>query len=1128
MKFFDQSSGKTGLKTSDRSCSCKYVAYATRKKGSTKRLKKSDTKVRARLVSDIDLTEFIKLSKKDLSHLGSLRERQGRRKGYEKISVIEAWQEASEKYGLSWSGDSFELEGRTFKKEEFGSLFVDNATGRLRCAAKRANDGPSTLANFLSGFDKPHLRLMDFLKTDNGPEFLGKFTEWFANRDSEWLRPSHTTSIPEVSNTNAKAEANIYAVKAKMLSNLEGSGFPKSFSDYALKHAYQTINRNRLYEGVKNTDSEHVVQDLFGPRIFDFGEVVIFRDTKTGKRVRQKTNDVTSRGRLGLFMYYSKCRGAVVLDLEDLKIGKLRTIRCATFVHLEERQCARTLIQALSKAWDFRDVTVRRPMAEDEDDDLELPHVSRERTVEFDHDEIFDLPPLNLPQPNELAEFEAHGGQDGGVFSDDDDLEAGEVPAGEDDPGTPDPVVGPDLFNMFSPGDDDLISVDNSGDDDLDYDDDPPEMVESEPSDQGDPVDHADDAPGAGPAPNAGFNPNHGPARAPPRVVWDRGLAYRQNHDNSIGPQLLYDINRTFDTSYIDDFFGSISSCIYRDNVQDWMFPQHSNQYAHKILTKKDPEFWSTAMDDARSLEWSSFEEMDVFDFSAGMRTEWELRQAGERCVGSVCVSSIKDPGLPNSRYKCRITADGAPLKGPSLRKVEPLTHAERRLLMQRARMRNQRVGACDVRNAYLHAPVSCPIWFKVPETICHLKSWPIGTCLLLQKALYGLPDSGSAFDAFCEQTFLSIGFRKIGKSVYRRDSTDEEIGCYVDDFILISDDLDRLLVEINQYMSIPSYDELYAGMSAPIKYNGVELQVINKGGQSFLKESMGHFINNVLSDAKVVYGRTVFREYSTPSIKVDVDLYSQRSEILEALQRQKTPVSSDPHSLVASLLYAAKSCRPDISYPVSVLTRHVGKWSAASDALLLRLLGYLQKNADKGILQPWDAPVGVDISSYGNVISGMSDADLGGCPLSSKSTSGIIIFSDLQCIFGINESIFRWTVDWRSKLQRVTATSTPYAELMAFSLLTTESLRYSQLVSELEGVYCPIRHMTDNTAVLQMIESGYSPALSILSRSLKLTISFLNEIFLNRSNSACYIPTDLNCSDALTKSGGNVLDFIQ
>ena len=128
--------------------------------------------------------------------------------------------------------------------------------------------------------------------------------------------------------------------------NLEASGFPKSFANYALKHGVQTLNRERL---TKKLDQElqHLVVELYGPRIFNFGEIVIFKDNKTGKRVRQAKNDLTSRGRLGLFLQYERSKSALVLDLEELKLGRIRVVRVATFVHLQQlmtktqNQCCR-------------------------------------------------------------------------------------------------------------------------------------------------------------------------------------------------------------------------------------------------------------------------------------------------------------------------------------------------------------------------------------------------------------------------------------------------------------------------------------------------------------------------------------------------------------------------------------------------------------------------------------------------------------------------------------------------------------------------------------------------------------------------------------------------------------------
>jgi len=248
------------------------------------------------------------------------------------------------------------------------------------------------------------------------------------------------------------------------------------------------------------------------------------------------------------------------------------------------------------------------------------------------------------------------------------------------------------------------------------------------------------------------------------------------------------------------------------------------------------------------------------------------------------------------------------------------------------------------------------------------------------------------------------MGFTQLSKSIYRRFSSErgeELIGVYVDDLCLCGNELDALLAELNaQGLTIPSYDELYydgTGQGpAPIKYNGVQLQVVHcaRDNRLFLKESMPDFLADVVQKGLGLYQKTVFKDCKTPSYKVPEETYSTPSDILEYLKTNKG--ISDPHSIVASILYSAKSARADLAQAVCVLTRHIGQWSKASDLLLLRLLGYIQGTYNHGLYQPWDFrnPEGIAV---GAVISGVSDADLAGCILTAKSTTGLLISLELR-----------------------------------------------------------------------------------------------------------------------------------
>lgn len=133
--------------------------------------------------------------------------------------------------------------------------------------------------------------------------------------------------------------------------------------------------------------------------------------------------------------------------------------------------------------------------------------------------------------------------------------------------------------------------------------------------------------------------------------------------------------------------------------------------------------------------------------------------------------------------------------------------------------------------------------------------------------------------------------------------------------------------------------------------------------------------------------------------------------------------------SLIGSLLYVANGTRPDITFAVCQLSRHLENpteehWKAA-----IRILRYLKTTKTYGI--KYKSSKSLQLSAY-------SDADWASSKENRRSTSGIFVM--------INGS----PVIFKSRLQRVVALSTAEAEYIALSLCVQEVMWTKTLLSEL------------------------------------------------------------------------------
>jgi len=263
-----------------------------------------------------------------------------------------------------------------------------------------------------------------------------------------------------------------------------------------------------------------------------------------------------------------------------------------------------------------------------------------------------------------------------------------------------------------------------------------------------------------------------------------------------------------------------------------------------------------------------------------------------------------------------------------------------------------------------------------------------------------------------------------------------------------------------------------------------------------------------VVEKCSTLFGRTHFRNVATPCTKIADADYLKPSLLLQRLKPGE--FSIDPHGIVASLLFAARSARPDLAEIVNTLSTHIHKWSLASDKLLERAVAYCSHNLDKGLINPWSALAGSDLNKL-SLIS-QSDANLAGCRDSNKSTSGYFLFCTNE--YGN----WRFTLESGCKRASIVCDSTPLAELLGISLGSKRACVIKSTMEDLQQVEVPLCFESDSTTALKIIQDGYSAKLSSLSRSIRLTISVLHAIVFSGANSARYINTVENTADIVSK----------
>jgi len=205
--------------------------------------------------------------------------------------------------------------------------------------------------------------------------------------------------------------------------------------------------------------------------------------------------------------------------------------------------------------------------------------------------------------------------------------------------------------------------------------------------------------------------------------------------------------------------------------------------------------------------------------------------------------------------------------------------------------------------------------------------------------------------------------------------------------------------------------------------------------------------------------------------------------------------------------MYLARCTRPDILTTVGVLSRNITKWSTEDDARLIHLFGYIQNTAAHrmgGVVNP--------ASADSLLLRTFTDADLGGCISSARSTSGAF-----AGVYGDGGTFM--PIGFHSTRQRVVAVSTGESETAAaHECLKKLTLPVSEILDTLLGRKIPAEILTDNVAALTAIKAGLSSTMKYISKTQKISIAWLKESTEQLGIEVKKVDTAKNAADLFTK----------
>ncbi|RVW41993.1 Retrovirus-related Pol polyprotein from transposon TNT 1-94 [Vitis vinifera] len=378
----------------------------------------------------------------------------------------------------------------------------------------------------------------------------------------------------------------------------------------------------------------------------------------------------------------------------------------------------------------------------------------------------------------------------------------------------------------------------------------------------------------------------------------------------------------------------------------------------------------------------------------------WDLvvLPSGKSTVGCRWVYAVKvGPDGQVDRLKARLVAKGYTQVygsdyGDTFSPVAKI--ASVRLLLSMAAMCSWPLYQLDIKNAFLHGDLAEEVYMEQPPGF--VAQGESGLVCRLRRSLYGLKQSPRAwFSRFSSvvQEFGMLRSTADHSVFYHHNSLGQCIYLvvYVDDIVITGSDQDGIQ-KLKQHL----FTHFQTKDLGKLKYFlGIEIAQSSSG----VVLSQRKYALDILEETGMLDCKPV----DTP-MDPNVKLVPGQGEPLGDPGRYRR--------LVGKLNYLTIT-RPDISFPVSVVSQFLQSPCDSHWDAVIRILRYIKSTPGQGVLY----------QNRGHTqVVGYTDADWAGSPTDRRSTSGYCVF------IGGN------LISWKSKKQDVVARSSAEAEYRAMA----------------------------------------------------------------------------------------------
>jgi hypothetical protein len=511
------------------------------------------------------------------------------------------------------------------------------------------------------------------------------------------------------------------------------------------------------------------------------------------------------------------------------------------------------------------------------------------------------------------------------------------------------------------------------------------------------------------------------------------------------------------------------------------------------------PANYKAAMNSPEKEHWQAAIDKEISSLSENGTFKVENNLQNKKTISTKWVFSLKldESGTQIHKYKARLVARGLiQIAGIDYQDIFAPVVSQNALRITNAIcfQKGYKQRKYDVATAFLNGYMDHLCYIDQPEgTNFKMQK---GQVLRLIKALYGTKQAARMWNQLLHELLIKIGFTQNAVEVclYQFKDRNMFLIIYVDDvstYFKFKLDAEWFEEELSKAFKLgeASVGNMFLGMHLEIR-----------------EESLGIHQERYIQGMIITYGQEDSNPTSLP-MAVGVDLEIRESD--EAIGER-------PYAeIIGSLLYAARSTRPDINFAVSALARYVSRPKAKHFRAAVKILQYLASTRTVGIIytrielmknEQSEKTRKTDINLLSDLkLVAYVDADWATCKEDRISQTGYIIF------------MMNGPVIWRSRKQKSVALSTMEAEFMALSDAVKEIIWIRALLlamgyelDQATTIY------EDNNAC---IELARDPKHRERAKHIDIRYHFIRDHDTKKHIKIEKIETELQLADGLTKA---------